>query len=288
VTDRDDLADRTGYDPGFLGAPVPLPVPSDGARLVELAYQHFTVLLRPDRRLAAATAVAVDGERLVEVERADDWRLDPRVPADQQADDALYRGNDLDRGHLVRRRDPVWGDEETARRANEDTFFFTNAAPQHADFNQGKELWNGLEDYLLEQAAAYDRRLVVLTGPVLDPGDPLYRGVQVPLRFWKVAAALDGDGALSATAYVLDQTPLVDDLPRSLREAQEEGQPPPLGPYRTFQVPVDDVARLTALDLGPLPAADLLPVRTAAAPGTGGSWVPLRSLADVVAARPRR
>ncbi|RJK94355.1 DNA/RNA non-specific endonuclease [Vallicoccus soli] len=281
----DGLDGRGGYDPAFLGVDVPLPVPTDGAGLVELAYEHFTVLLRPDRRLAAATAVGIDGASLRDVPRGDDWRLDPRVPAEHQADDALYRRNDLDRGHLVRRRDPVWGEEAVARRANADTFHFTNAAPQHAGFNQSKELWVGLEDHLLEHAAAYDRRLVVLTGPVLAPDDPVHRGVGVPLRFWKVAAALDGEGALTSTAYVLDQSPLVEDLPRALRAAQERGDPPPLGPFRTFQVPVAQVAALTALDLGPLPAADLLPVPAGLRDRADVPWVPLGSYGDVVLRR---
>ncbi len=46
---------------------------------------------------------------------------------------------------------------------------------------------------------------------MLHPDDPLYRGVQIPLRFFKVAAFLDA-GDLAATGYVLDQTLLVQDL----------------------------------------------------------------------------
>ncbi|GAB2627798.1 hypothetical protein GCM10027168_69440 [Streptomyces capparidis] len=41
--------------------------------------------------------------------------------------------------------------------------------------------------------------------------------------------------------------------------AAQAGDPPPLGEYRTFRVPVADVARITGLDLGPLPDADRLP-----------------------------
>ncbi|WP_328966702.1 hypothetical protein [Streptomyces sp. NBC_00239] len=50
------LADRTGYDPAFLGPQVPLPLPADPEiRTVVLPYTPFTVALRPDRRLAATT-----------------------------------------------------------------------------------------------------------------------------------------------------------------------------------------------------------------------------------------
>ena len=222
-----------GYDPMFLGPPVPLPVPAQTVRT--LPSTHFTVLLDPARRLAAATAVNIDGAQLVNLERGDDWHLDPRVPADEQAGPELYARNDLDRGHLVRRRDPVWGDLVVARKANFDTFAYPNAAPQASAFNQGELLWVGLEDHVLEYARVYWHRVSVFTGPVLADDDPVYRGVQIPRMFWKVAAWASGVG-LHAAAFVLDQTPFV----TSLATAPDEV--PPLGPFRTFQVPVADVA----------------------------------------------
>ncbi|WP_165986185.1 DNA/RNA non-specific endonuclease [Streptomyces sp. YIM 98790] len=268
------LDGRTGYDPWFLGVEVPLPRPVDPLlETVLLPYTHFSVLLRPDRRLAAATAVAIDGARLRRSGRDSRWRLDPRAPAAHQAGGELYEDNPLDRGHLVRRLDPVWGDRDEAERADDDTFHFTNAAPQAEEFNQGRKLWLGLEDFLLQHAAAHERRLAVSTGPVLRESDPLYRGVRIPLSFWKVAAFLDR-GELGATGYLLDQTP---DLRRA---APAPGEPPPLGPFRTFQVPVRDVAALTGLDFGPLPVADRLPVAPGVAPGPA-RWRELTSHHDI-------
>ena len=97
------------------------------------------------------------------------------------------------RARLVRRRDPGWGTPQIAKAANDDTFHYPNAAPQAAVLNQSKELWAGLEDYLLDHAATYDQRLAVFTGPVLEASDPVYRGVQIPLRFYKIAAWLQED-----------------------------------------------------------------------------------------------
>ncbi|MFI1869794.1 DNA/RNA non-specific endonuclease [Streptomyces jumonjinensis] len=272
------LAGRTGYDELFLGPPVPLPKPAAAdVETVILPYTHFTVVLRPDRRLAAATAVCIDGQRLLDdVPREDNWRLDPRLPAARQVGKEVYANNTLDRGHLVRRLDPVWGERGEAVQANDDTFHFTNAAPQAAVFNQGKTLWQGLENYLLDHAAQFDQKLTVFTGPVLHDSDPPYRGMQVPLRFWKVAAFLQS-GALASTAYVLDQSPdLTRDADRAFAGAKP-GEPPPLGAFRTFQVPVVDIAELTLLDLGPLPAVDLMP--PARAPET--RWRRLESHDDI-------
>ena len=170
-----------GYDPDFLGPAVPLPHGSSASH--ELPYPRFTVVLDADRRLARVTAVNIDGATLRDLPRTGEWRLDPRVADEAQAGPEVYARNDLDRGHLVRRRDPGWGETTQARLATEATFFYTNAAPQAAGFNQSKELWLGLEDHVLEHAEAHDVKLSVFTAPVLGRDDPPYRGIRVPLRF---------------------------------------------------------------------------------------------------------
>lgn len=280
----------TGYDAEFLGFTVPLPVSPDEVRV--LHYTHFSVLLDPRRRLAAATACMVDGATLLALRRSGRWRLDHRVASGEQSGSELYSGNPLDRGHLVRRLDPVWGDAETAARANHDTFTYTNAAPQVNRFNQSKELWNGLEDHVLTYAAAHDHRLAVQTGPVFAADDPLYRGVRIPRLFWKVVAwvgpgmaadggAVDaGDGLLQATAFVLDQTPQLEDarLHEITAQALARDDIPPLGPFRTYQVPVRDIAALTRLDLGPLPGADVLAVAAAAPSGSRPTDITIQRL----------
>lgn len=259
-----------GYDPAFLGVPIALPRPSGGRGLTRLDYPRFTVLLDTERRLAAATAVNIDGATLQDPPRTGQWRLDPRVRPDEQAGAELYADNDFDRGHLVRRRDPGWGTALEARAATEATFVYPNAAPQAAAFNQSKDLWVGLEDHVLTYADTTDQRLSVFTGPVLAADDPRYRGIGIPLRFWKIAA-WSTDDVPAAAGFVLDQSALVD---RLLREPAGVA---PLGTFRTFQVPIADIAQATGLDLGPLVAADVLP------PGDvpGGSRRELRRRTDI-------
>ena len=54
--------------------------------------------------------VNINGKTLVDKHRAGDpWQLDPRVPEDEQVGGKYYVGTPLDRGHMVRRVDPVWG-----------------------------------------------------------------------------------------------------------------------------------------------------------------------------------
>jgi len=264
----------SGFDPDFLGVPAPMPVAPPGVATVPLDYTHFATLHRPDRRLAAATAVMIDGAALRPVPRSDYWRLDDRIPADAQAGPDIYTGNDLDRGHLVRRADPAWGEQAVAERASDDTFHYTNAAPQASSFNQDRELWLGLEDHLLDHAAEHGRRLVVFTGPVLADDDPEYRGLLVPRLFWKIGGYLTG-GALGTTGFLLDQSPRLGDLRRA------PGEPPPLGGFRTFQVPVARIAELTGLDLGPLTGADRMPVGEPVPATLADRAVRLTSYADI-------
>jgi endonuclease G len=266
-----------GFDARFLGVEAAMPaVPEpEAAASVALDYLHFTVVLDTGRRFARITGVNVDGARIVEVPRGDDWRFDERIPEAWQAGPDVYARNDLDRGHLVRRRDPVWGPPDVAARANADTFRYPNAAPQQAEFNQSLELWNGLEDHVLAFATVNRQRLSVFTAPVLAPDDPAYRGIRVPLRFFKVVAWASGD-ELATAGFVLDQSPLVDVTDAAARAALAERERarlaggatavPDLGPFRTFQVPVADVAELSGLGMAALVEADRMP-RTVAAAG---------------------
>ncbi|WP_102141893.1 DNA/RNA non-specific endonuclease [Mycobacterium hubeiense] len=250
-----DYTNRRGYDPAFLG--ISLPLPSGGAAAAApLAYHHFSVVMHRQRRLALYTAVNIDGAKASHPRRDRDvWILDSRLPAEAQTGEHVYRDNDLDRGHLVRRLDPAWG--PVAEAAVDDTFHFTNCTPQHHDFNAGSTLWLGLEDYVLRNAVTSDLQVSVLSGPVLDDGDPHYRGVALPLQYWKIVAMVRTDGAPSVTGYLLSQAALLDEFrtPRTPGTLPESFS---YGAYRTFQVPVRRIADLTGLQLDAFIANDPL------------------------------
>lgn len=250
----------TGYDAGFLAVFVAPPTLTTaqrdaaarnraappGADPNVLPYTHFSVVMHRARRLAWYTAVNVDGAHLVALPRGRDrWYLDSRLLESDQVGEQMYARNALDRGHLVRRLDPVWGPD--AARAADDTFHFTNCSPQHEKFNQGAELWLGLEDYLLRNAGMRQRRMTVFTGPVLAATDPVYRGVRLPLAFWKIAVYVDPDGDLAAAAYMLEQAELVKDLP-GIEAVFVAG---------TYRVSLSHLRERTGLDFSHLAAAEL-------------------------------
>lgn len=241
-----DYDDREGYDPDFLGKSVPLPQVSedilkdcvtlkDGSG-IELRHTHFSLVMSKSRRLALYTAVNIDGTQSQSIQREKDkWYFDPRIEKEYQCGPELYANNDLDRGHLVRRLDPVWG--SLAKKANDDTFHFTNCSPQHKHLNQ--ETWANLENYILKNAGKYGLKVNVFTGPVFREDDMIYRGeYQIPAEFWKVVVMVNEDDRISATAYLQTQKNLIHDLEFAY------------GEYQTYQIPVTKIEALTGLDYG--------------------------------------
>lgn len=271
TSDAGDFADRKGYAADFLGCSdlaVPLPAlggwasdiapVSDDANGV-LKYHHFSVIQSASRRLPLVTAVNIDGAQALKLKRKDKWRLDGRLAPEHQIGNELYRKNPLDRGHLVRRRDPGWGDTDRAKAAELDTFHYTNSAPQHKDLNQKD--WVGLEDYIMEAAENRDFKISVFTGPVFRDDDkrlkhqPGAEDVQIPEEFWKVAVMVKDDGSLSATGYILSHGPMIRDMVETAFV---------LGEYRTYQVQIAKIEAETGLDFGTLRSHDPLGAELAA------------------------
>jgi endonuclease G len=214
----EDYAGRMGYQTGFLGNGMRVPLPAvkrdkahvltfasaGNPRATELKYEHFSVVMHRERRLCIFSAVNIDGATSKRSQRAG-WRLDPRIPETAQIKGECY-GNPprFSRGHMTRREDPVWGMDEEAARANADSMHVTNTVPQMQTFNA--PIWLGLEDYALENARKDRMKLCVITGPILKSDDPVLFGIQIPRAFWKVIAFVhDGTGKLSVTGYSISQ-----------------------------------------------------------------------------------
>jgi len=269
-----DQPPRPGYQPDFLGTAVPLPALPD--RLAtdvteqaggggELRYMHYSVVMSASRKFAYFSAANVDGATLLSLSRtdrdpnhpqgsaiaepraADVWWFDGRIPAASQIGAEIYDGTDFDFGHLTRRLDPVWGDAAAARVDNDDTFHMTNCTPQAHALNTGS--WERLEDAVYDAAKDHKLKFIVITGPVLDPRDPVIREVQVPTAYWKVIGYLDG-GALTAMGFLQWQTDLVGQIGAQAHLSE-------LDKAEQWHVPISDIVRLTALDFGPLHDGDV-------------------------------
>ena len=258
VTKPETFAGRTGYNPKFLdGWNVPLPKPAahraedrlslrrgDGG--YELKYEHFSTVQSKSRKMPMLVGVNIDGTRERKITRtAIPWRFDGRLDVADQIGDEVYseEKNVLDRGHMVRREDPIWGEEmEIAHRANIDTFHFTNACPQISQINQ--QVWLGLQNYILRNTRTRDMRVSVFTGPVFTDSDFPYRGALVPKSFWKVVAVVADEARPSATAYEVSQ------------EEQLSALEFAFGKYKTFQCSIRSIEDKTALSFGDLSRYD--------------------------------
>ena len=250
-----------GYDPHFLpGQPVDLPAAGVPAVEEDYAptkagdpvrqYTHFSLAMSASRRFCRWVAWNIDGNGIQQLTRSGiEFKVDDAYDAKYQVDDSLYSNNPLDRGHIARRADLLWGSRDEAERANLDSFFFTNITPQLDDFNQSTQhgLWGELENAIFEDTEVDHLRVSVFAGPIFKDTDVPYRGVLVPRRFWKVVAYVE-DGTLKAKAFMLTQ----DDLEVKLESLGLE-------PFKLYQVTLSDLEETTGLAYGPLVQADTMP-----------------------------
>lgn len=279
-----DYSNRRGYNKSFLGTVVSFPTmsaklkaaaaPVDGDTGIELKYQHFSVVMHRERRLAIFTAVNIDGASVVKINRktgkvtsveTDDeaaeayekWYDDDRA-GDAATDQSLYdhpKMSRFQRGHLVKRTDPSWGTVDKAIRGQADTFHFPNCAPQHQKFNPIKSRWAGVEDWITNGSDDEDVRVTVFCGPLFEDDDPEIAGVQVPRAFWKVVARVE-DGQLLASGIIADQSELIGGG-EGLEDAEAFPDFPETLPEE-YQVAISDIEKRTGLKFGSLRQHDTL------------------------------
>ena len=291
------------YDAKFLGDDFVVPIPSLSDALLAasfangavLDYTHFSLVMHAARRVAIVTAHNVDASRSVRVRGGLTWRLDERA-GEYQLGPETYNSNQLDKGHLVRREDVLWGSVTEAKLANKATYFYTNAAPQHQNFNQDE--WVTLEDWVLDKATDFSYRLCVFTGPVLRDNDPVLEDLppnlrnaipaagpaQIPAAFWKVIVLRDAEAGgedLSVVAFAMRQSEMWND-----REGRR------LLNLRVHQVTLEAIEGWTGLDFGDLKTADELGwserrLRTIEA-GVSPEWPEVRNASDIVYSGPAR
>lgn len=226
--------------------------------------------LRPD----SPGLESIDGAE--GMEGAETWYDDPRIDPGEIAGKEFYDGqvlpdfaprsqqrtlNMFQRGHLVRRLDPCWGDDTRALEAEVDTFHFTNCTPQVGFFNQGRApadtprsergaLWRSVENWVLRNAVASKARVSCFTGPIFAASDKPYRGILIPERFFKVAVWVD-NGAPRAMGMIASQAGLLGARRESLAEGTLTfATADEISRIDDFQVAISEIERLTGIRFG--------------------------------------
>ena len=155
-----------------------------------------------------------------QIKRAGKFRADPLVKF-RPVHPREYDRTGFDRGHLAPAADMAY-----SRQTMEHSFFMSNISPQLPGCNRG--IWKRLETQVREWARR-ERRLCIVTGPVLGDGD-LTMGdtdITVPGAFYKVL--LDMTPPLKMIGFLVPNR-------ASCR------------PVRAFAVTVDEVEATTGMD----------------------------------------
>ncbi len=149
------------------------------------------------------------------------FRPDPEVDAGHPK---LYHRSGYDRGHLAPAADMRWS--EVAMR---ESFYMVNIAPQKPQLNRRE--WSKLEKRVRTLTNKAEK-VYVTTGPVFSEIDSSLgeNGISIPKKFFK-AIMVEKEKRYEIEGYVLPQVPS--------------------GHFASYSLPVDEIEKLTGIDLFP-------------------------------------
>jgi endonuclease G len=292
--------ERNGYQPDFLGGGLIVRLPKVAGdtfgkplklsgNKTELKYWNYSVVMNADRGLAFFSAGNImpheqhgsqDGNQFIRDQRVDDVDERAQIGREFYKKQSTFEEEDrshnpFDQGHLSRREDLQWGANATmAKRNGDDSFHYTNCAPQHVAFNQNRTisgLWNRLEVSAVQQLSSGEK-ICIINGPVFNAPvstagpdgklllhlngprkkDPKFGGVSIPKLYFKLIAYRKDD-ALRAKAFVVSQEDMLATMNR-LHEAEASTLSD--NELSLYQVKIKDLEDLTGLTFGIPVAAD--------------------------------
>ncbi|MBL7909912.1 MAG: DNA/RNA non-specific endonuclease [Bacteroidia bacterium] len=264
-----------GYSELFLEKNLPLPevdskicAPLKKGAGHEIKYIHYSSIQHKDRKLPIFTAVNIKGEDYNAKPREgnEPWAPSDQIEEGYQLLAHFYSKdeNTFDRGHLVRRVDPCWGNAEIADKAEIDTFKWTNCTPQHKKLNQKGGIWFELEQHVMEHGVKNKiANVSVFSGPVLDKNDKYFKvkyneqGIKIPITYWKVIAWKKSDGKIHAVGFLMSQWEWIKDKLIIEEHFVKEQAKPKLeddyfenlkfSDHKTYQVPIKEIEKVTGI-----------------------------------------
>ena len=170
--------------------------------------------------------------------RPSGFRVDNRTASKVRSE--VYTRSGYDRGHMAPNYALAVCHGEAAQRAS---FLMTNVVPQLHGLNAG--LWKDIELRIAQRYSERYGEVWVVNGPVFADGvsaryiGPSDTRVRVPDAFWMVVARRDAEGRLLTQAFIIPHREIWRDLDLS-----------------RYLVSIDEVERVTGLDLFPLLSAE--------------------------------
>lgn len=253
---------KIGYDPKFIGngyeVPTPRLTPSIEASVLRqdtmrdfiyLDYPHYSVVMNKTTRQPVFTALNIDQDMFRKTKSKGNWRSDSRAGREHQLNNDYYRKNDWDKGHMVMRWNTAWGaDDYEAQVADDESYYYTNAAFQHMNLNRDE--WLALEEDVVRGFSEdANNKLCVFTGPIHGELDRHYeRGwhdtVRIPSAFFKIICYKPkpefDNGMIGVKAFVIHQD---DEIIQDQKGAAKIK-------FANYQETVRRIEELTGLDFG--------------------------------------
>jgi endonuclease G, mitochondrial len=274
-----DFSKCRGYDPDFLGTNISLPQPKDEIKIqvarlknnkIELKYFKYSVIFNAVTKMPLISAINVEGDaakRPDDSKRSDNWLRDKRIDVECQLTDKFYARSNFDKGHMSRFEDANWDESESeadALRNGIYTCFYTNACPQVVALNRAGGIWGKLEKQILEKGIKKEAgklaRMTVFNGPIFDDAkDRIFKGVKIPMQYFKIILWLNDDGNLKATAFKLTQETLVGHIQfdEAMRlDAEEALDIDKNMDFDEYQCSIKSLSRLTNIDFEQLEQFD--------------------------------
>ena len=167
--------------------------------------RHYVIGYSYYFRQAKWALEIVDPDK-TDVERADNFRSDYRVPSMFRADLADYKNSGFDRGHLV-----ASANQREVESQNSETFLLSNMSPQHPDLN--RRIWKDLEEAvrtLNAKSTIYET--YVICGPIFDfnktvktIGSEDDNGVTLPVphAYFKSVLTENNRGTLNMWSFII-------------------------------------------------------------------------------------
>lgn len=225
------------YDPNFI-PDLAIPLPKLGKSAKQDAFNdgqpinhtRYSLVFNEARGFAIYTAHNIDGSTLPNSGYTNrSFKFDPDVKPNslQVGNKQGYKGshNDWDRGHMVRRLSMSWGNEDVASKAERESDYYTNIAPQHELLHSRS--WGKIEDWMLERVREGTQRVSVFTGPVFSPDDPEIVNlpgqdpVRIPAGFWKILVVKPND-VMRAAGFLVWQRDYDSDQPLAFEPVLEQ------------------------------------------------------------------
>lgn len=263
-----DYSQCDGYVSNFLGSDFRIPMPKPKTKLNKfvtklngkntsiLRYYKYCVIMHNLRKMPFISAINIDGNsdlRKDNTERKDVWIRDNRIDYYVQLNQQYYSSSGFDRGHMSRREDANWGQTPEEAKLNADfTCIYTNACPQVPSINRSnkKGLWGKLQKLILEDGAIKESgktgKISVFSGPIFQSTDLVYKGVQVPMEFFKIIAWISDSHKLKVTAFKLSQVDLVGDINFEDLGINENLE------FREYQCSIKYLDKVTSIDFSNL------------------------------------